>query len=138
MNRRRGNQRQDDQAVTGALENVTVLLDSSKDPNGTVLITNAENLGRYLVKTAKMTTSQIRKLFTEVKKLDFKNNGPYQVNILRAKLAYTAGRYKQVKDLQRVLDLALQEVGESEEEYNRFADFFEAIVAYHKKYGGKE
>lgn len=124
--------------VSTALTKVTVLLDSKKDPNGKALVETAEELGRYLARDARMSSAQIRNLFTEVRKLDFNNNGPYKLNILRAKLAYTAGRHREVKDLQRILDLALQEVGTDGEKYLRFADFFEAIVAYHKKHGGKE
>lgn len=131
-------QRQDDPAVTNAIQNAVLILDSQKDPDGSKLISTAEDLGKYLARTARMSTSQIRNLFTEVKKLNFKDSGPYKINILRAKLAYTAGRHREVKDLQRVLDLSLNGVGSDENKYRRFADFFEAVVAYHKKHGGKE
>ncbi|MBO8169049.1 MAG: type III-A CRISPR-associated protein Csm2 [Thermoanaerobacteraceae bacterium] len=126
--------------VNKALKNVPLLLDKEKDPHGKLLVETAEALGEHLAKKTKMTTSQIRKLYSDVKRLKFKKeNGSYRINLMRAKLAYIAGRHKdQVRDLQDVLDRALREIGTSEEKYQRFADFFEAIVAYHKKYGGQE
>ena len=127
----------DNSAVRDALQNVRQLLDKDQDPHGELLIQTAEAMGRHLANN-RMTTAQIRKLFSEVRKLNFKDDGPYKTNMMRAKLAYTAGRHREVGDLQQVLDKALIEVGTSEEKFNRFENFFEAIVAYHKKYGGKD
>jgi CRISPR-associated protein Csm2 len=135
-NYRGGSFTQDD-VVTRACKNVKILLNKDEDPHGKQLIATAEELGEHMVNKG-MTTSQIRKIFAEFKKLKFKDEGPYQANMKRAKLAYTAGRHKQVRDLQKVLDSALLEVGTDEQKYRRFVDFFEAIVAYHKRFDGKE
>jgi len=127
----------DQQVVNSAIERVPQLLDKEKDASGSVLIEVAEELGRHLVNN-RMTTAQIRKLYAEVKRLDFSSEGAYKANMVRAKLAYTAGRHREVADLQKVLDRALKEVVNHPDKHQRFVDFFEAIVAFHKKHGGQE
>lgn len=100
------------------------------------LVEDAEKLGKLLGKEKReggtgMTTSQIRNIFSEVKKMDFDK---YKIVLLRPKLAYTAGRHPEVAPLQEVLDDAIKRI-DAEGEFDRFKDFFEAIVAYHRKWG---
>ena len=107
------------------------------------LIESAKNFGSHLSK--KLSTSQIRNIYGEVKRMrEFDKN---RLNLLRAKLAYTAGRHGDkdrrtgklvgpIVDLQEVLDEALKKV--NEETFENFKNFFEAILAYHRYYGGKE
>src|SRR5690554_1289884 len=137
MNMRRPDSRGRGQIVKEAKNNIKRILDKQEDPHGELLINTADSLGKYLAKDKRMTTSQIRKIFMDMKKIDFTADGPYRVNILRAKLAY-AGRHRQVQDLQEVLEVGLREVGTSKENFERFIDFFEAIVAHHRRYGGNE
>ncbi|MGB4703430.1 MAG: type III-A CRISPR-associated protein Csm2 [Syntrophomonadaceae bacterium] len=137
MNMRRPDNRGRGQIVEEARNNMRRILDRQEDPHGELLVNTADNLGRYLAIDKRMTTSQIRKIYMDMKKIDFTEDGPYKTNILRAKLAY-AGRHRQVQDLQEVLDVGLREVGTSKEKFERFLDFFEAIVAYHRRYGGNE
>lgn len=101
------------------------------------LVTRSKQLGELLGKDKKrggegMTTSQIRNIFSEVKKMQ--NYNKYELDLLRPKLAYTAGRHHEVRYLQEVLDEAIKEV-DGDEKFERFKDFFEAIVAYHRKWG---
>lgn len=102
------------------------------------LVDHAEELGELLGKGNReggtgMTTSQIRNIFSEVKKMEFDK---YKIELLRPKLAYTAGRHlKQVGPLQEVLDDAIKEIDGDKAKFERFKDFFEAIVAYHRKWG---
>ena len=101
------------------------------------LVEEAEKIGEHLAIRRKLSTSQIRNVFTRIKE----RYDPVQINLLRPKLAYAAGRHpRQVKDLQRVLDKALQKIRaeRAEEDYKGFRNFFEAILAYHRYYGGKE
>ncbi|MBV7331743.1 type III-A CRISPR-associated protein Csm2 [Chloroflexi bacterium TSY] len=64
---------------------------------------------------------------------------------MRPKLAYQAEREREdgVKGLKRILDPCLeliQDATNSEQRklyFDRFVDFFEAILAYHKAAGGK-
>jgi CRISPR-associated protein Csm2 len=86
-------------------------------------------MGRRLGK--RVTTSQIRAPFGEVKRM--REFDKYKLDILRAKLAYTSGRHKEIADLQDTLDEAIKKVNEQNFVY--FKDFFEAIVAYHRKHG---
>jgi CRISPR-associated protein Csm2 len=99
------------------------------------LVEDAEKLGRYLAqrrgRIKEMTTSQIRNIFSEVKRMEFNK---YKIELLRPKLAYTA-RHEEVRDLQEVLDEAIRKVENDEEKFERFRDFFEAVVAYHRRYG---
>ncbi len=104
--------------------------------NSKKLVEDAERLGRYLAqrrgKTKEMTTSQIRNIFSEVKGMREFNK--YEMDLLLPKLAYTA-RHEEVQDLQEVLDEAIRKVENDEEKFERFRDFFEAVVAYHRRYG---
>jgi len=101
------------------------------------LVNNAEKLGRHL--SGRLSTSQIRRIFSEVKQME--NYDKDRLNLLRPKMAYTAARHKktvrEIVDLQEVLDECIKRTN-SKEEFKNFGDFFEAILAYHRYYGGKE
>lgn len=100
------------------------------------LVEDAEKLGRHISqrrgRIKEMTTSQIRNIFSEVKGMRKFNK--YEMDLLLPKLAYTA-RHEEVRDLQEVLDEAIRKVGNDEKKFERFKDFFEAVVAYHRRYG---
>jgi CRISPR-associated protein Csm2 len=113
------------------------ILDQGADPQGTLLIESAKMMGMHLNKN-NVSTAQIRKVFHNVKNYSFDNEGVYGLNMLRAKLAYVAGRHKEAGDLQLVLDEGLKKIGDDKTKFKRFQDFFEAIVAFHKKYRGSE
>lgn len=82
-----------------------------------------------------ITTSQLRNIFSKVKKI----KEPKQLYLLRPKLAYVYGRADKdgMKRLLVLLDDQIKQVtntGQLEE----FKSFFESIIAYHKFYGGKD
>ncbi|MBD3352573.1 MAG: type III-A CRISPR-associated protein Csm2, partial [Candidatus Lokiarchaeota archaeon] len=52
------------------------------------------------------------------------------------KIAYQKGRHKSLRDLSEVLDTLIKNVS-NDQTLKGFKEFFEAIVAYHKAYGGK-
>jgi CRISPR-associated protein Csm2 len=53
-------------------------------------------------------------------------------------MAYAAKRNPPTKDLQEILDFAISKI-DNEKKFEKFKDFFEAIVAYHYSYKyGKE
>jgi len=84
----------------------------------------------------KITTSQLRNIFTRVKQL----KKPEEAWHLRPQLAYAAGRNDQpaMKELVFLLDQLLCEIGANDTAgLQNFQDFFEAIIAYHKYFGGK-
>jgi CRISPR-associated protein Csm2 len=113
------------------IENIKRDLDSILTGDSEKLVNNAEKLGKILGRE-RMTTSQIRNIYSDVKQMSkFKK---YELNLLRPKMAYAAKRNPQTKDLQEVLDLAIRKI-DDDNKFERFKDFFEAIVAYHYKYG---
>ncbi|MCW3131532.1 MAG: type III-A CRISPR-associated protein Csm2 [Candidatus Methanospirare jalkutatii] len=106
------------------------------------LVEDAEKLGEHLGR--RLSTSQIRIIFSEVKQMQEYDRD--KLNLLRPKMAYIAGRHGQRKggrlvgpivDLQEVLDECIRKIS-SEEDFKNFKNFFEAILAYHRYYGGGE
>ncbi|MCS7222135.1 MAG: type III-A CRISPR-associated protein Csm2 [Anaerolineae bacterium] len=122
------------------------------------LVEWANRLGKSL-KDMGLTTSQIRALFGEVRQIQ----AEWRINrqrafrrlvLLRPKMAYRARRERgrAVEELVAVLDPALNHVIQADprpegqqpgtddnqdDNFQRFAEFFEAILAYHKAYGGQ-
>jgi len=108
------------------------------------LVENARRLGEHL--SGGLSTSQIRSIFSEVKQMREYEKDKHRLNLLRPKMAYTAGRHGKMKggkltgpivDLQEILDKCIERIS-SEEEFENFKSFFEAILAYHRYYGGRE
>ena len=123
---------------------------TQSDPASTkLLVEHAENLGRQL-KNANLTTSQIRALFGEVRQIDAQlstedmgdqERALRKLILLKPKMAYRARRERGrgVEELTNVLDPAIDLVvdeANSKENFKRFVEFFEAILAYHKAAGG--
>lgn len=82
-----------------------------------------------------MSTSQLRKFFGEVKRIEMQYN-PSDVAMLNPLLAYAVGRDEgktKIKDFQAEISKAISEV-KNEEYFKNFVQIFEAIVAYHKCY----
>ena len=120
------------------------------------LIEVAEKIGQYLVEKS-VTTSQIRNIFgtarmieQEVKTLEDDKPLPIRVQrnlqMLRPKLAYQYGRVQGRDDdrkkaamgaLTSILSQAIALVGSDVRRFRNFMDFFEAILAYHRRYGGR-
>ena len=116
------------------------------------LIDAAKRVGSQLAPT--LTTSQIRNIFGEVRRIQMtwsattdveEARGAFRsVVLLQPKLAYQANRDNKsrgVKDLQTILDPCLDLIRTAEEPkrllyFQRFVDYFEAILAYHKAAGG--
>lgn len=93
------------------------------------------------VKEAKLTTSQLRKFFGEVKKQQMNGYDETEFVLLKPKLAYAVGRAKdpdaKINDFYHVVSKAIDCVKavtkeESEKRFHNFIKVFEAIVAYHK------
>ena len=121
------------------------------DENATkLLVERADTFGKHLTKRdINLSTSQIRAIFGEVRQIQ----AQWEINqqaakrrliLLKPKMAYRQKKEKGrgVKELVNVLTPALDTVINSPEEeitqnFKRFVDFFEAILAYHRAYGGK-
>jgi len=121
------------------------------DPNGTeLLVSEASKLGQSLQK-AGLATTQIRALFGEMRQIqaqwgmggDHRKKAYHRLILLKPKMAYRARRERgqAVKQLVDILDEAVDEVIRANQDhrdghFQRFVEFFEAILAYHKAYGG--
>jgi len=112
------------------------------DPEGAEMMVKwAERIGQALAR--QLATNQIRSLFGEVRNIQ----GDWQVNsqrasrnliLLKPKMAYRAKRErgKGVEQLVSVLSPAIDLVNGNKDNFQRFVEFFEAILAYHKASGG--
>ncbi len=117
------------------------------------LVTLADQTGKALAEQ-ELTTNQIRNVFGTVRQIQMRwptdeQRAYRDAVLLRPKLAYFAEREKKTKGgrsngmetLQGVLEPALKHLTEdnkpSFKRFERFTEFFEAIVAYHKKHGGR-
>jgi CRISPR-associated protein Csm2 len=114
------------------------------------LVKKAEELAKEL-KTNGMTTSQIRALFGEMRQIEAEWGLKSQrqaafrrLVLFQPKMAYRARseRGQAVKMLVEVLDKAVKQVVNAplekrDEYFKHFVEFFEAILAYHKAFGGK-
>ncbi len=94
----------------------------------------AKELGKHFADG--MSTSQLRSVLDEIQKMPEKPFDQNRLQLLRPKLAYAAGRHKgKVLEFQKLLDWTIQQTNENN--FNNFRYFVEAIVAYHRYYGGK-
>lgn len=129
----------------------------TQDASGELLVQRTDQFGKEL-KELGLSTSQIRSLFGEVRQIQgewavARQKGEAaaaerqkvlrRLILLKPKMEYRARRERgqAVRALVDVLKPALEAVtqapAEKQDEYfNRFVEFFEAILAYHKAYGG--
>ena len=99
-----------------------------------------------------LSTSQIRQVFGEVRRIDMRwragQDGETsawaqrRLRLLGPRVAYQKGRAQgrsaeALEALKRVLEDAIALVGGDRQRFTNFVDFFEAILAYHRYYGGK-
>ncbi len=117
----------------------------------------AEGFGEYLTiadERGPLSTGQIRKFYGEVKRIGANISGnKSDILMLRPFLAYAVGRDKKfdpqlrrminktkIKDFEEEMSVALSAIREDHliSDFQNFEQIFEAIVAYHKYYGGKE
>ena len=116
----------------------------------------ADNFGKELAvpsqdrnAKAPLTTAQLRRFFGEVKRIEMNVKGnKTDILMLKPMLAYAVGRdgingrKTRIDMLANVLFEALSAIrvnddSHIEQDYANFVNIFEAIVAYHKYYGGK-
>ena len=106
------------------------------------LVKCAEKIGGKLFDD-KLTSNQIRSFFGEVKQIEghVRERGAVDTRrlvLLKPRLAYQARRHGGgVATLEKVLSPAISHVGDNVDYFQNFVDFFEAILAYFKAWGGK-
>jgi CRISPR-associated protein Csm2 len=109
------------------------------------MVEEAEKLGKDLAGTNGngMTTSQIRAVFGSVARMRMSGFNADELIMLKPRLAYAAGRLRgkregpPVEKFATIMQRAVTEVGRDEKKFDRFYNFFEAVLAYHKANGGK-
>lgn len=119
------------------------------------LVKEADELGKY-IKEQGLKTNQIRKFLDTVNRLkveikvQIKNHTmdsgviiltdlpkiDAELVLLKQKLAYASARQPPVKPLKEVMDAAIDKVQDSED-FERFFQLIESIIAYHKAAGGE-
>jgi CRISPR-associated protein Csm2 len=108
-------------------------------------ITFAEEAGRELV-DQRFTTSQIRNVFGEIRRIQLKGFKENKTSflLLKPKLAYAAKRAgsKGAETFREIVTRAHDAVKVDEEgdekRFANFCDLVEAILAYHKASGGRD
>lgn len=101
----------------------------------------AEKLGKKLVENG-LTNSKIRSIYGEIKRIQVGGykNCESSFFLLRPKMAYAAGRERMnlgVQLFKAFFDDAYRYVND-EKTFNNFCNLIEAVLAYHKAYGGKD
>lgn len=113
------------------------------------LVKHAGEFGPYL-KQQRLETNQIRKFLDAVNQLKARlaqseetDNDKLkfaqiedEIVLLKPKLAYAAARQKAAKPMSEVMSAAIDKI-ESAEDFERFVQLIESIIAYHKAEGGK-
>jgi CRISPR-associated protein Csm2 len=116
------------------------------DGDPQLLVAWAERVGEELA-NIKLTTSQIRNVFGTVRQIEMNwdrdpREAYRQAVLLKPKMAYFAKRERGMDQLERALSPALDLLAEAQPDdqrkvrFQRFVQFFEAILAYHRKHGG--
>lgn len=99
-------------------------------PDRNTLISYAQEIGDRAAK-ADLGTSQVRNIFGMVKQMQTQTEKDYdRLKLLIPKLHYAAAKQPALKELADVLTAAIKMVNDKKD-FDQFADFFEAIVAYH-------
>jgi CRISPR-associated protein Csm2 len=101
-----------------------------------------KRLGEYYAfgkdEREKLSSAQIRNVLDKIQRM--KDYNKDQLQLLRPLLAYVAGKDrtpdKKLKHLQEIMDKAITRV-DDDKKFTNLRNFFEAIVAYHRYYGGK-
>ena len=132
-----------DEAVKPKVFSISDVIGQGGDP----LVSTAERLGQQISDRRNgVTTSQIRKVFSAVKKIQMKvkMGEEFQLNeliMLKPKLAYVAARAPDQRkaNTEKLKDVLTQAIGlvDDKTKFQNFVSFFEAILAYHKAFGGE-
>ena len=97
-----------------------------------------------------LTTSKIRNILSMVsalyndvqryKEKELSEEFLSRIQYLKMRIAYEAGREESVEDFVKKANLMgeIKEIGTSKDNLILFCNYMEALVAYHKFYGGKD
>ncbi len=105
------------------------------------LVRYAEDMGKFMAENG-LTNSKIRSIYGEIKRIQM---GEFEREkssffLLKPKVAYALGRGDKNEGL-KLFKLIFDKASESlndQKSYQNFSNFIEAILAYHKAFGGKD
>lgn len=106
-----------------------------------LMVKYAEEMGKFMANNG-LTNSKIRSIYGEIKRIqmgDFEKEKS-SFFLLKPKVAYALGRDDKnqgLKLFKLIFDRCTIDV-EEQKTYQNFCNFIEAILAYHKAYGGKD
>lgn len=95
-----------------------------------------DQFGKHL-QANRLSTSQIRNVYGELKRIQMKGfeNEKTSFILLKPKMAYSVARDRKLEDMKKVFDKAYDAVDTSAH-FENLMDFMEAVLAFHKSYGG--
>jgi CRISPR-associated protein Csm2 len=120
---------------------IITLEGESEENSARLLVQWANKLGA-IFKSTGLSSSQLRNLFGEVRAIQnigFANQEARRRFILLIpKIQYASARAKTfgMSGLANILERGIHAVHDDQRNFDRFVEFFEAILAYHKAYGG--
>lgn len=105
------------------------------------MVKYSEVMGKFMAKNG-LTNSKIRSIYGEIKRIQM---GEFEKEkssfyLLKPKVAYALGRDERnegLKLFKLIFDSCSVDVTD-QKTYHNFCNFIEAILAYHKAYGGKD
>ncbi|MFN3346326.1 MAG: type III-A CRISPR-associated protein Csm2, partial [Candidatus Bipolaricaulaceae bacterium] len=125
----------------------TIIGEQDPVKSAEVLVQQAEALAKKLAREG-LKMAQVRDVFDELRQIESlwtrnPQSALRRLLLLRPKLRYRTARVKELQSLAEVLEHAVEEVMRAEtnevkrERFRRLMEFAEAVVAYHKAYGGE-
>ena len=104
-----------------------------KDYTGDRIVADAERLAQIV--RGDLKNAQLRNIYGEVKRMemDFKKSefSRDRLVLLKPKLTYAANKKWEVRPIKEVLTVCIDRV-QDKEDFKKFVNFFEAVLAYHK------
>ena len=100
-----------------------------------------EDAGKYMAKNG-LTNSKIRSIYGEIKRIQMSEFEKEKTSfyLLKPKVAYALGRDEKnqgLRSFKEIFDTCFPYVTDTKS-YKNFCNLIEAVLAYHKAYGGKD
>ncbi len=123
----------------------TIISEPDLEKSAKALVEWAQKLAQQL---RELKMAQVRDIFDELRQIESlwtrdPKSAVHRLHLLKPRLAYRAARIKELRPLAQVLEQAVEVVAEAgtdeakRERFRRLMEFAEAVVAYHKAYGGE-
>ena len=107
--------------------------------NGRLIVKVSEDIGKQTSQRGGVSTSQIRRIFGDLKRRQYKEFDNNKIQLIRPKLAYTFSRHSRYRGMDLLIgtmDFLIEKV-EVKADFENVINLFESILAYHKKEGGR-